>query len=78
MRTLPTMPDAPSSSPDPALAAIERLEGALDSLFDKLEARFARMEEERVPRAEVEELSRRLDETLVRLKTALAEQEEPN
>ena len=69
------MPEtAPSSPDDPAMQALDRLEAALEALFDGLEARFARMEEERVPRAEVEALSRRLDETLERLKAALAEQ----
>ena len=67
------MSDASPSSPDPALAAIDRLESALERLFDLLEARFARMEQERVPRAEVEELSRRLDEALERLKATMAE-----
>ncbi len=67
------MPDAPPSSTDPALLALDRLESALERLFDGLEARFARMEEERVPRAEVEELSRRLDEALGKLRTALAD-----
>lgn len=72
------MPDAPPSSTDPALLAIDRLEAALERLFDGLEARFARMEEERVPRAEVEELSRRLDEALGKVKAALTEDGEPH
>ncbi|MFL1462143.1 hypothetical protein ACI6QG_08075 [Roseococcus sp. DSY-14] len=72
------MPGDAPSSPDPALAALDRLEAALDSLFDRIEARFARLEEDRVPRAEVEDLSRRLDEALGRLKLAMSEGEEPN
>ena len=78
MQTLCTMSGAAPSSPDPALAALDRLEAALETLFDRIEARFARLEDERVPRAEVEDLSRRLDEALARLKLAMTEGEEPN
>ncbi|MCW8087258.1 hypothetical protein [Sabulicella glaciei] len=73
------MAEAPSSSSapsDPALEAVDRLETALERLFDLLEARFAHLEEERVPRSEVEALSRRLDETLEKLKAAMADQGE--
>ena len=68
------MPEPAASSNELALEAADRLESALERLFALLEARFASVEEDMVPRAEVEALSARLDETLERLKAALAEQ----
>ena len=70
------MPEPAASSNELALAAADRLEAALERLFALLEARFSEVEQDMVPRAEVEELSARLDETLERLKAALAEQGE--
>jgi hypothetical protein len=70
------MPEPAASSNELALAAADRLEAALERLFALLEARFSEVEQDMVPRAEVEALSARLDETLERLKAALAEQGE--
>lgn len=70
------MPEPAASSNELALEAADRLESALERLFALLEARFSQVEQDMVPRAEVEALSARLDETLERLKAALAEQGE--
>lgn len=70
------MPEPTASSNELALEAADRLESALERLFALLEARFSSVEQDMVPRAEVEALSARLDETLERLKAALAEQGE--
>ncbi|HZH47816.1 MAG TPA: hypothetical protein VEY31_14380 [Roseococcus sp.] len=70
------MPEPAASSNELALAAADRLEAALEHLFALLEARFSEVEQDMVPRAEVEALSLRLDETLERLRAALAEQGE--
>jgi hypothetical protein len=70
------MPEPAASSNELALAAADRLEAALERLFALLEARFSEVEQDMVPRAEVEALSLRLDETLERLRAALAEQGE--
>ena len=59
-----------------ALAAADRLDAALERLFALLETRFAEVERDMVPRAEVAALSARLDETLERLRATLAEQGE--
>lgn len=70
------MSEPAASSNELALEAADRLESALERLFALLESRFSQVEQDMVPRAEVEALSARLDDTLERLKAALAEQGE--